>query len=233
MDNRRNIIIFLISLFILTYAILRFLNIIAFYTVSTPSMEPNYEVGTHIFASTLIKPDYNSVVAYKSQTIPYPAFPESEEDVFIGRIVGKGNDELEIKDGRTYINGTMIDKDISLNFLYEISPEIVKANKDIIDKIIKKNKYTHHRISKIYLSDDELQQFSEKEKPIKIESPINMSQDFPAKSFIKEGWTYINYGPIKIPENHVFIMGDSRQNSEDSRLRGFTHEDDIVATVIN
>jgi len=38
-----------------------------------------------------------------------------------------------------------------------------------------------------------------------------------------------NYGPVRVPEEHCFVLGDNRKNSYDSRYWGFVPYEDVIA----
>lgn len=46
--------------------------------------------------------------------------------------------------------------------------------------------------------------------------------------YLREGITMADFGPVVVPEGQIFVMGDNRNQSEDSRRFGTVPEDDVV-----
>jgi signal peptidase I len=49
----------------------------------------------------------------------------------------------------------------------------------------------------------------------------------------KKPWTANNFGPVTVPEDHYFVLGDNRDNAADSRYIGFIPKKNWKGTVLN
>ncbi len=59
---------------------------------------------------------------------------------------------------------------------------------------------------------------------------VMINGEFIDEGYLSEGITTSTFGPETVPAGHVWVMGDNRGASDDSRRFKFIPEEDIVGT---
>ncbi|WP_418790073.1 signal peptidase I [Phosphitispora sp. TUW77] len=64
------------------------------------------------------------------------------------------------------------------------------------------------------------------------DSMLYINGEFVEQPFLSPGLKYGSYGPVTIPQGHYFMMGDNRNNSEDSRFWGMLPQENIIGKTL-
>jgi signal peptidase I len=224
MNKKVKIILITIVTLFISYSIVAQTGILKAYKNSTVANEPNLKINSRILVSNLVTPKIGDFICYNYED------KISAKQIRIHRLYGKENDVVEIINGILYVNKINIDKGIDHIHSYKTTKaeyskikEIEKISDDLFaymddtddviallpDSIAEKYKITSKRI------------ISEKGK-----------KDTTIQEIYKNNWNKDNFGPLKIPNGKVFLIGDNRDNSEDCRYVGLINETDIVGTIV-
>lgn len=227
------------------------------FNIPSGSMIPSLQVGDHIFVQKW-------TYGYSRYSFPFGSwnlwngrfFARHEPKVgdiivfrkpnanveYVKRLVGTPGDTIQMKDGRLYINGTMVERKNPRPYIvanlrksirsvgYYQDNMSIKGNKIWIDNKPAPFNYTiEYKSDRICdMSPYECGVFSATEYtevlPNGIEhSIIEMSDNGPLD----------NTEMFTVPEKHLFFMGDNRDNSADSRTTAVSYvpRDNVLGNV--
>ena len=190
----------------ITYAILAALAIRSFmfepFSIPSGSMYPNLKVGDYLFVSK-----YSYGFSRHSLPLSLPLIPGRilYEEPRRGDIVVFKTPEDNRTDYIKRLIGLPGDK------IKMVSNDIFINNERISTKFLSNEKYKFIDVKKVEekLSNNRTYNIYEFKKPF-MDLDTN------------------NFSEVKVPEDHFFVLGDNRDNSQDSRYIGFIPKNNLV-----
>ncbi len=207
------------------------------YHIPNATNEPSIKKGEYIMVSNIKTSESRNFIVITSayadslQAIYMPdAKPGSR---FVYRLCGMPGDTIEMKNGVLWVNKKNFDEELNLKNQFSISnADYAKIEDD--DKELSEYQYlppANPDSTIVTFDKTVLKKYQHAVKLI----PYIINDTFDAFAWISEKpyWTTDNFGPLAIPADSYFVLGDNRHSAQDSRYIGFIKKTDIKGVVLN
>lgn len=155
--------------------------------------------------------------------------------VYVHRLCGDAGDTLYMKNQVLFVNGKNVDISLNLTLYYRLKQQTLQQmglNYDSLVALADYRYFDKDSTIGILLNSSLANKFSIQPTNILDSYAGDTSTIFKWLPKKKPHFNSGNFGPIIVPPGCVFVMGDNRSNSLDSRYVGFVEKRNIVATVL-
>lgn len=212
-----------ITILVIVYYFLSLTGILVFSNNPTISNEPGIPQNSKTLSSNLVSPKKGDFITYKFN------------DEYLGkqtrvhRLIGSQGDKILIKEGVVFVNDENIDKNYNLKHFYKVHKKDIPKVEDLykqFDELIIEN--VDSTFIKVLLADDIIKKLSFKTQKLIEKSSFIDNEVY---NVFNKKWNKDNFGPIIIPKGKIFVLGDNRDYSLDSRYEGFINETEITGVI--
>jgi signal peptidase I len=208
------------------YLVFRLTGILQRFSIPSGSSQPTLQQGSHIWVSNLVSPKrFDHIVYWYNDSIT------QQKQHYVFRLCGMPGDTIEIKNGDLYVNNQNTSGMFDLCLEYQVNPndgarlsEVLKL--DEYDFMMMNDK-AELILSKKQLDEARKLKISVERKII----PKEKSDEYISRIYGKP-WNLDHFGPLIIPANRYFVLGDNRHRAQDSRYTGLVPISDFYGTVL-
>jgi len=206
---------------IFMYVLLGASNILLFAKVPTVSSEPAISINSYVVYSSLKQPKNGNFIVFKRDD------PNFGMGSWIFRLIASEGDVVEINNGVLKVNDSMVDKNRILQYSYLLPEKKFNQVADYVSPDYSGKVSDNVIIT--YLSEDIAKKY--KLDVYRVIRKKGEVEDNALRVF-KKPWNQDQFGPIIVPKDSIFVLGDNRHNALDSRYFGFVASDAIIGTVL-
>ncbi|MBS4063558.1 MAG: signal peptidase I [Chitinophagaceae bacterium] len=221
---------------VIGWMLARVTGALVMYRIPTTSNEPTLAVGSFVLTSNLKQPKSGNLISFQSSSFSDSIYvSERKGEIYISRLIATEGQIIEMKDGVCFVNSKNFDADKNLLHNYLADDKVITAipNRQELEQ---KNylRQVSNNIFEIFLTTNEATELNK--KGFKLEKAIyrDANELWGTFKWMNKDlvWSIDNFGPLKIPKGHFFVMGDNRHNSIDSRFIGFIKKENFRGTVL-
>lgn len=202
--------------------IARITNAFQFYIFPTTANEPTIKLNSYFFGSNLKKPERNSFICFKT------TYDGEKEHFATFRICGIEGDIIQIRNGTLFVNNKNADS--TLNLMHDYSIRMSELPENFPDNYMEEAR-PNDKGDSFYISLSDKTIMDYKINAVRINLPRDYPDPVIAKAY-SAPWNLDHFGPVTVPMNHFFVLGDNRHWAADSRYQGFIPKEKFVTTIL-